>query len=255
MTDHHSQELWHTLSCAIQAPIILIAQNRQSVKDRTVAGREDEVNLKAELAIMTIQGVTRYLSIFSTLAMAVASTGCIRSQDFPTDKNPANGSHISGSPEEDETLKEPISTLEARSTPVPAGVMVLLSYPPLVMDYDPARWQDESDYSPTEQLVNHLQSKAASTCQIGIVPGPSGFFPTPDEIIRLGSVEYQVTRLVDLAVSNEVISYIENESLSGFDYDLNGLPVIFLSASASEMTDCRRHAEIVLATLRVSGSK
>jgi uncharacterized membrane protein len=36
---------------AIQAPIILMSQNRQSVKDRLDAAHDYEVNLKAELEI------------------------------------------------------------------------------------------------------------------------------------------------------------------------------------------------------------
>lgn len=37
---------------AIQAPIILMSQNRQSVKDRFDAAHDYEVNLKAELEIV-----------------------------------------------------------------------------------------------------------------------------------------------------------------------------------------------------------
>ena len=37
---------------AIQAPIILMSQNRQSVKDRLDAAHDYQVNLKAELEIL-----------------------------------------------------------------------------------------------------------------------------------------------------------------------------------------------------------
>jgi uncharacterized membrane protein len=39
---------------AIQAPIILMSQNRQAYKDRLTAEHDYEVDLKAELEIMTL---------------------------------------------------------------------------------------------------------------------------------------------------------------------------------------------------------
>lgn len=39
---------------AIQAPIILMSQNRQAYKDRLSADHDYEVNLKAELEIITL---------------------------------------------------------------------------------------------------------------------------------------------------------------------------------------------------------
>jgi len=44
------------LSClaSIQAPLILMSQNRQSVKDRMEAAHDYEVNLKAEIEIMQL---------------------------------------------------------------------------------------------------------------------------------------------------------------------------------------------------------
>lgn len=43
-----------SMLAAIQAPIILMSQNRQSKKDRIAAGNDYEVNLKAELEIMAL---------------------------------------------------------------------------------------------------------------------------------------------------------------------------------------------------------
>jgi uncharacterized membrane protein len=44
------------LSClaALQAPIIMMSQNRQAAKDRLDAQQDYEVNLKAEMEIMTL---------------------------------------------------------------------------------------------------------------------------------------------------------------------------------------------------------
>ena len=43
-----------SMLAAIQAPIIMMSQNRQSEKDRLQAAQDYEVNLKAELEIMTL---------------------------------------------------------------------------------------------------------------------------------------------------------------------------------------------------------
>jgi uncharacterized membrane protein len=46
--------LFLSMLAAIQAPIILMSQNRQSAKDRITAEHDYEVNLKAELEIMLL---------------------------------------------------------------------------------------------------------------------------------------------------------------------------------------------------------
>jgi len=46
--------LFLSMLAAIQAPIILMSQNRQAHKDRLIAEHDYEVNLKAELEIMTL---------------------------------------------------------------------------------------------------------------------------------------------------------------------------------------------------------
>ena len=46
--------LFLSMLAAIQAPIILMSQNRQSEKDRISAEHDYEVNLKAELEIMLL---------------------------------------------------------------------------------------------------------------------------------------------------------------------------------------------------------
>lgn len=46
--------LFLSMLAAIQAPIILMSQNRQSVKDRLDATHDYEVNLKAELEILSL---------------------------------------------------------------------------------------------------------------------------------------------------------------------------------------------------------
>lgn len=46
--------LFLSMLAAVQAPIILMSQNRQAEKDRLTAGHDYEVNLKAELEIMLL---------------------------------------------------------------------------------------------------------------------------------------------------------------------------------------------------------
>jgi len=46
--------LFLSMLAAIQAPVILMSQNRQADKDRISAGHDYEVNLKAELEIMLL---------------------------------------------------------------------------------------------------------------------------------------------------------------------------------------------------------
>jgi uncharacterized membrane protein len=43
-----------SMLAALQAPIIMMSQNRQSAKDRTAAAHDYEVNLKAEIEIMAL---------------------------------------------------------------------------------------------------------------------------------------------------------------------------------------------------------
>ena len=43
-----------SMVAALQAPVILMSQNRQANRDRVAAGLDYEINLKAELEIMTL---------------------------------------------------------------------------------------------------------------------------------------------------------------------------------------------------------
>jgi hypothetical protein len=118
------------------------------------------------------------------------------------------------------------------------------------MDFDLDLWLDESEYAQTEFSRNQLRSKVLSTCLIGI-GGSSGFYPPADDLVRLGSVDYEVSSFEDEVPGEVVAYYFEEESLAEFDYDREGLPAIQLRAMQSEWMECRRLAEPVLATLRV----
>jgi uncharacterized membrane protein len=43
-----------SMVAAIQAPVILMSQNRQAARDRLAAGLDYEINLKAEIEIMAL---------------------------------------------------------------------------------------------------------------------------------------------------------------------------------------------------------
>ena len=61
-----------SMVAALQAPVILMSQNRQAARDRTAAGLDYEVNLKAEIEIMALHEKLDALRIDRLEAMLVA---------------------------------------------------------------------------------------------------------------------------------------------------------------------------------------
>ncbi len=134
-------------------------------------------------------------------------------------------------------------------TVVPTGRFVLLPYPPLVMDYDPEQWTDQSEYTNVQVLQNYLQSTNLTSCRLFAV-GPSGFYPTPDEVITLGAIRYEIYTSVETPPELVTRSFFENKTLTGFDYDL-GIPVLALQAVPDEWDQCLSSAADVLASLHI----
>jgi uncharacterized membrane protein len=76
-----------SMLAAVQAPVIMMSQNRQSEKDRIAAAHDYEVNLKAELEIMRLHekldelrlsGLeTRFAGLESQLAAVAAAVGAV----------------------------------------------------------------------------------------------------------------------------------------------------------------------------------
>jgi hypothetical protein len=146
------------------------------------------------------------------------------------------------------------STPEIIPTFVPLGVFALLTYPPLVMDYDVAAWEDESQYAevsikPAYSVLNYLKSLSLKTCQIGI-QGPTGDFPLTPEAVQLDSVKYEVITFTDSPPGFTTAYYIENKSLIRFNYEA-GTSVLVVQASLIQWDECKTLAEKVLSTLRV----
>lgn len=146
------------------------------------------------------------------------------------------------------------SIIKTTATVVPLGVFALLTYPPLVMDYDVTVWEDESQYAevsikPTYSVLNYLKSLSLETCQIGI-QGPTGDFPLTPEAVQLDSVKYEVITFTDSPPGFTTAYYIENKSLIGFNYEA-GTSVLVVQASLIQWNECKTLAEKVLSTLRV----
>jgi len=139
-------------------------------------------------------------------------------------------------------------------TPVPLGVFALVIYPPLIMNYDTSVWKDVSHYKdasfkPAYSILNYLQSLSLGTCQLG-VQGPTGDLPTTSQAVQLGSVRYEVITFADSVAESTTTYYIENKSITGFNYEM-GTSVFIVHASLSDWDRCKVLAEKVLSTLRV----
>jgi len=138
-------------------------------------------------------------------------------------------------------------TFSTTATPVPPGVLPLLFYPPLIMNYDTYLWKDESRYTDPVYMANYIRAQSIETCTLG-VQGPSGFYPTPEEIVHLGDVKYQIVTEENLLPGSVIAYYFEANSLSGYNYEI-GLPVLVIQANQSEWNECKTLAENVLSTL------
>ena len=97
--------------------------------------------------------------------------------------------------------------------------------------------------------VNFVQVLSLEICQLGEI-GPSDNFPTPDEILQLGNIRYQVTVSDNTPPGLITARYIEDQSLNGFDYS-SGVAVLLLQAKPSEWNECKTLGERVLSTLHV----
>jgi hypothetical protein len=148
-------------------------------------------------------------------------------------------------------MKGLLSTQEARRTPVPSGTFVLLLYPPLVLDYDPSLWVDQSDYNPNPPMLkNSLQSRTRTSCGLWIL-AHSGFSPIPDETVVLGNGRYLVASFDDMVPGEIHAFYFEDEAIPNFEYEKYGIPVLQLGAVESEWQDCRRLGEELIATIHL----
>lgn len=70
-----------SMLAAVQAPVIMMSQNRQSAKDRPTASHDYEVNLKAELEIMSLHNKLdemRSQEIGSLIAQQATQLGDLR---------------------------------------------------------------------------------------------------------------------------------------------------------------------------------
>jgi hypothetical protein len=116
------------------------------------------------------------------------------------------------------------------------------------MNVDPSSWIDESHYSDLSVIVNYLQAQGLDNCSMG-PEGANGFFPSPDYVVQLGKVRYQVTLIKDRTPGSVIGYYIDTNSLPEYDYKEKGIVKLAVEARSSEWDNCKRLAETVLSTL------
>ncbi|HCR70105.1 MAG TPA: hypothetical protein DIW23_01565 [Anaerolineae bacterium] len=145
----------------------------------------------------------------------------------------------------------PAETSTLTSTSVPLGVFVVLSHPPLIMNYEPSKWEDKSKYFDNTSVLNYLQTKELSSCKIGI-QDPAGYYePYESETVTLGNIDYTIIYPDSTSSDYVLFLYLDAESFSGYRYDLYGLPVFGISSNSSEWEECKKLGEEVLSTLRI----
>jgi len=143
----------------------------------------------------------------------------------------------------------PSITFTNTPTDVPVGIFALKFYPPLVMEYDPSLWEDKSEYTNPDWMINYLRSRSLEKCLIG-VQGPTDFNdPIEFTDIQLGSISYSMTKFENSDLGEVGAMYIEKQSLVGYDY-APGLPIPTIASSLTEWEVRKLLAEEVLATLR-----
>ncbi len=133
-------------------------------------------------------------------------------------------------------------------TPLPAGVFVLSSYSPLVMEYDPALWQDESHYATGDSTINYLQAKWLGTCAISVQKRADLSPPHSSKIVRIGRFNFTIVTLEESPPDFVSLFYLADQFISGYDLR-RGAPVLEVGAVPSEWAECKIRAEEVLSTL------
>jgi hypothetical protein len=150
---------------------------------------------------------------------------------------------------EEQTALAP--TLTFTPTAVPEGIYTLLFYPPLVMDYPPSQWKDNSDYLKSDYISNYLTAKSLESCVLSW-RGGSGV-PEVSEPIQtrvLGKIKFQVLVYDNTAEASKYAWYLEQSSVAGFDYS-QANPTLVISAFDHEWDRCVELGEKVFATLRI----
>lgn len=202
-----------------------------------------------------------YLSLLIGIALFTACSS--RNRPQPTSSaqvDPSPTSAAASTPTPDSTAAAPrptgtaappspapTETVTPQPTLPPTGVFAIKFYPPLVLEYPPEQWLDQSEYHNTQRMVNYLQHKALESCTINPM-GPSGFWPEDMVDLRLGSIDYQV-QLDQKLTTGEWVSYYFAISAPGIIDDEIGVPVFSVVSAPADAEKCRAAAEAVLATL------
>lgn len=190
----------------------------------------------------------KFLSII--ILLLLSSQGC-----SPSDLQVSSNTTIPPSPSSSPSPKATITRIPSKTptvtpTAVPVGIFTLKFYPPLVMTYDPLLWEDRSEYTNPDWMINYLQSRTLPTCKIG-VQGPTDFNGQMVFVdVQLGKLKFSVTFSENTESAEISGMYIEQQSIPNYDYS-PGLPIPAIIAGRNEWKDCKKIAEEVLATLQV----
>jgi len=146
----------------------------------------------------------------------------------------------------------PTKTITPNPTQPPEGIFAIKIYPLLVLDYDPLLWDDLSEYSNTEWMINFLQHRELDTCRIGPM-GPSGFWPEDMAEKKLGNIDYQVKYDQVDSTGGRASFYFAMDAIGGRIENEFGIPHFAVMYDPSQAEGCKAAAEDVLATLRYGG--
>lgn len=151
----------------------------------------------------------------------------------------------------------PTEAVTPEPTYVPAGTFAVLYYKPLVLNYDPAVWQDVSLYRFTHRrIVNYLLAKGTSTCRIDI-QGPSGFTSSEEGYTQgekqLGDITYK-TLESSQPTANKMTFYFAEGEIASYDSAI-GAPILVISANEEEWETCKTAGEEVLGTLHAPANQ
>lgn len=143
------------------------------------------------------------------------------------------------------------ATPTVASTQPPEGVFALQFYPPLVLEYDTAVWNDASEYNNPVMMVNYLQHREMPSCSIGVM-GPSGFYPAPMQRQIVGEIEYDVFSQENVQSGQSNIFYFAMDDAFEEVRSTAGIPILIVQADPGAIEQCRSDAERALASLQAA---
>lgn len=134
------------------------------------------------------------------------------------------------------------------SFPPSADEFILASYPPLVLNYDPLQWQDESLYNFGDSTINYLQTKDLTTCRITVLKFLTIKDHHSSKIVRIGRFNFTITTLDEPSPDFVNVYYAADQFIEGYNLS-HGAPIFKVGSLPAEWKQCQALAEEVLSTL------